>query len=560
MKSQMVEHENAGTPEKVAAGNVTTPIEILFGSQTGNTEGVAAQLGAAARSHGLEVNITDLNEFGVERLADVPLALILTSTYNEGGNDGDMPDNAELFWKALAADDAPRLAGLRYAVLALGDESYFDFCHAGVLIDERLEELGAARIADRVDCDAFYEEPAEAWIVNTVALLAEEFGGTPATTPIRTVDTPGSEWNRRHAFQARVLRNKVLTGPSSTKEVRHIELDIAGSEIQYTPGDSISIQPVNDPALMAAMLARFGLRPGDDANGKTLEFRMLHEWEIRTPSPDLLAAIAERDPESELATVLRADSRSALEDWLYGRDVLDLLEASPNVIFSIAELSTLFRPLLPRQFSIASSPLENPDRVHLTVATVRYGTDRAHGGVATTYLADRVDPGQTVRVFPQPNATFSLPDDPTAPIIMIGPGTGIAPFRGFLQHRQASGATGPNWLFFGSRHRATDFLYEDELTSWVQNGVLTRLDLAFSRDQEQKEYVQTRMLEQATEVFRWLQDGAYIYACGEADQMAADVERVLLNIIATQHSVDEAGAREYLDGLILAKRYLRDVY
>ncbi|MBF6472625.1 hypothetical protein IU428_12455 [Nocardia abscessus] len=312
--------------------------------------------------------------------------------------------------------------------------------------------------------------------------------------------------------------------------------------------------------ILLAGIERLKLQPGDSIDGRSLQDRLTYDWEIRTPSNDLVAVIAQRDPEGELAIVLQRNNRAELDAWLYGRDVLDLLETSPKVQLTRLEITNLFRPLLARQFSIASSPLEAPDRVDLTVATVRYGDNREYRGVATTYLADRIAIGETVKVFPQPNAAFGLPRDPAAALIMIGAGTGIAPFRGFLRDRQLSGATGRNWLFFGARHRADDFLYEQELAQWVDAGVLTHLDTAFSRDQAHKEYVQTRMLEHAEELYAWLEEGAYVYVCGNAERMAPDVESALLTIIATQRGVDEAGAQSYLDALVLAKRYLRDVY
>lgn len=532
-------------------------IEIIYGSQTGNTEGVARRFQAEAAARGIAANVTSLNEFGADQLAEVPLALVLCSTYNEG-NEGDMPDNAVVFWRALASAEARRLDGLRYAVLALGDDGYFDFCHAGQLIDERLEELGAERITERVDCDMFFEEPSEQWTTEMIDLLAVELSAGEHPIAGAATAPSGPVWDRRNPFDARVVARRRLSKAGSQKDVWHYEIDLGGSGIVYTAGDSIAVQPVNDPALVCLLLDRLGLDRDADEGGTPLGQRMLHDWEIRTPSFELIDAVAGRDPDGDLARV--SGDRALLEGWLYGRDVLDLLEASPDVVLDIEELPKLFRPLQARQFSICSSPRVKPHSVELTVATVRHGEGRERGGVATTYLADRVAIGDAVKVYLHSNAAFSMPADEEMPIIMVGPGTGVAPFRGFLQERQACGAVGRAWLFFGDRTRAADFLYEEEIAAWVCDKTLARLDLAFSRDEEQKEYVQTRMLEKGAELFAWLEEGASVYICGDAERMAKDVEDALLQIIAEHGGRDLQAAGDYLESLILANRYLRDVY
>jgi sulfite reductase (NADPH) flavoprotein alpha-component len=555
MESQLL-NEAAAAGGAPAVSAPATVLEVIYGSQTGNAEGVARSLHASAVARGLAVNVTELNEFGVERLKDTALALILCSTYNEG-NEGDMPDNAVLFWRDLISDDAPTLTGLRYSVLALGDDGYFDFCHAGQLIDDRLAELGAERLTDRLDLDIYFEDPAEQWNADMVERIAAELPVSEVLDLPQPVAS-GPVWDRRNPFEATLIESRPLSKAGSEKDVRHYELDLAGSGIAYTAGDSLAVLPVNDPALVDLILQRLAIPRDTEFGGVPLGDLLLHEWEIRTPSPDLLDEIASRDPGGELAKVV-AD-REALEEWLYGRDILDLLNGSPDLIFKAVDLPRLFRPLQARQFSIASSPVSSPTAVALTVGTVRHGAPREHGGVATTYLADRVRIGDKVKVYPQPNASFSLPADAAVPIIMIGPGTGIAPFRGFLQERQAQPQAGPAWLFFGDRSRAVDYLYEEDIAGWISDGTLTRVDLAFSRDQDAKQYVQTRMTENGAELFAWLESGASVYVCGDAERMAKDVEGALLSIIANHGGFDEAGARGYLDRLMLHKRYLRDVY
>jgi sulfite reductase (NADPH) flavoprotein alpha-component len=548
-------------PEATEGATARAPvtIEVVYGSQTGNAEGVAQRFQARASERGLPVNVTSLNDFGVDRLRDVNVVYIVCSTYNEG-NEGDMPDNAVVFWRALAADDAPRLEGLRFSVLALGDEGYFDFCHAGQLIDERLEELGAERIAERVDCDIFFEDAAEVWAGGIIEALARDIPvvAAPSSAGSELSRRENPIWDRRNPFEARLTKRFTLSKNGSDKQVVHYEIDLEGSGITYTAGDSIAVQPLNDPRLVDLLLQRLDLDGDTDSDGVTLHDRLLRHWEIRTPSFELIEAIVSRDPSSALAAA--GNDRARLQDVLYGRDVLDLLEASPSVTFTVAELPGVLRPLQARQFSIASSPRVKPNSVELTVATVRHGADREHGGVATTYLADRVNIDGIVSVYPQPNAAFSVPDDDAAPIILVGPGTGIAPFRGFLQERQARGASGRTWLFFGDRRREVDFLYEEEIQAWLEDGTLDRLDLAFSRDQDEKQYVQTRMTEQGADLFAWLEDGAHFYVCGDAERMAKDVEDALLLIIAEHGHLDADASKLYLERLILSKRYVRDIY
>jgi sulfite reductase (NADPH) flavoprotein alpha-component len=535
------------------ADNDPFSLVLGFATETGNSTMVAKKFAQAARGVGIDVEPQYLNDLNVQSLVNATHFVVITATYG----DGEMPYDAEVFWEELSADGAERLDHLSFAVCGLGDSFYPDFCNAGKLIDARLEELGATRLLDRVDCDLEFEEPSEAWTADVVTLLGELcLPVLPDENAQAVPQQQVSPWDRRNPFEARVVVNRLLTATDSDKSVRHYEIDLGDSGITYQAGDSLGIHPSNDPALVEAVLARLGvgaehvMTEGEPPLGVLLTDQL----EIRVPSGALQNLVASRTPDADAAAILGGDDSAALTEWLYGRDVLDLLHLAD---LGVDEVVPTLRPLQHRDYSIASSPLVHPDRIHLTVATVDYDArGRRHRGVASGFLADRVG---TVRIHLAPNDTFRLPA-PDAPIIMVGPGTGIAPFRAFLQERQGTGATGRSWLFFGDRHRATDFLYRDDLTAFQEAGVLTRLNCAFSRDQDTKDYVQHHMMANAAELYAWLQDGAYLYVCGDADDMAKDVHRALHQIISAAGGLDEAGAHAYVNNLITTHRYLRDVY
>ncbi|ULR52180.1 diflavin oxidoreductase [Streptomyces deccanensis] len=552
----------AGRRQGAGSDAPAATIDVLIGTQTGNAELVAEDVVAGARARGLGGRTAALDDVTPEALAAMSHVIVVTSTYGEG----EMPDNAGLFWEALQSDTAPRLEGVRYAVLGLGDRGYDDFCQAAKLIDTRLEQLGATRLHERVDCDVDFEEPAAEWTTAVLERLVAETGATGGAgtgAPVSKASEasvaparPRSPWNKRTPYPSRLTTNRLLSSPHSAKEIRHYEFDLGDSGITYEAGDALAVVPLNDETLVGDLLTY--LHAGGDAETAEL---LRTEREIRTPSKELIADLVERAPTSELASVVAHGDRSDLDSWLWGRDVLDLLRDAGPEAPSLAELLPLLRPLQARQYSISSSPLAHPGSVHLTVASVRYDSgQRTYGGVASTYLADRIGADATVGVYLQPNASFSVPADDDSPMIMIGPGTGIAPFRGFLHERAARGASGRNWLFFGDRHRETDFVYEDELTELRRRGVLTELDLAFSRDQAEKIYVQTRMRERSRELYAWLEEGAHVYVCGDASRMAKDVEAALLGVIAEQRGRGDDDAAEYLAALRRAKRYVRDVY
>ncbi|MGX9888774.1 diflavin oxidoreductase [Streptomyces sp. NPDC002276] len=539
----------AGRREAVSGAAPTATINVLFGTQTGNAELLAEELAAGARARGLAGSASALDAITPAQLATMSHVLVVTSTYGEG----ELPDNAGLFWEALQSDTAPRLEGVRYAVLGLGDTGYDDFCQAAKLIDTRLEQLGATRLHERVDCDVDFEEPAAEWTAAVLERVAAETGTTGGSTGTVVAPRTRSPWNKRTPYPSRLAVNRLLSSPRSEKEIRHYEFDLGDSGITYEAGDALAVVPLNDEALVGALLDHLGAST-DEESARLLRT----EREIRTPSKELIADLAERAPSGELAAVVAHGDRSDLDSWLWGRDVLDLLRDAGRSAPDLTELLSLLRPLQARQYSISSSPLAHPGRIHLTVASVRYGR---HRGVASTYLADRTGNGDGgVGIYLQPNATFGVPAGDDVPMVMIGPGTGIAPFRGFLHERAARGATGRNWLFFGDRHRETDFVYEDELGELRERGVLTELDLAFSRDQAEKVYVQTRMRERSRELYAWLEDGAHVYVCGDASRMAKDVEAALLAVVAEQRGRGDDDAAEYLADLRRAKRYVRDVY
>ncbi|MFJ3383510.1 MULTISPECIES: sulfite reductase subunit alpha [unclassified Curtobacterium] len=566
----------AAAGKKSAAPAPTTTIDVLFGTQTGNAEFLADQLVAGATARGLGGRTTALDDVSPEQLAGMSHVLVVTSTYGEG----EMPDNAGLFWDAIQASTVPRLEALQYAVLGLGDTSYDEFCQAGKLIDTRLEQLGASRVHDRVDCDVDFEDPAALWTAAVLDRIAAETGAHPGAQPggsqgggagdtataadgagASRASRPGSQWNKRNPYRARLVENRLLSDPRSAKEIRHYEFDLGDSGITYAAGDALAVVPLNDDGLVGELLAHLGATGDEVFDGVAVRDLLRTDREIRTPSKDLIADLVQRTPSSELAAVVAHGDKHELDRWLWGRDVLDLLRDAGPTAPGLDELLPFLRPLQARQYSISSSPLAHPDRIHLTIASVRYGdVNRRHSGVASTHLADRVEVGDEVGIYLQPNAAFSVPADDDAPLVMVGPGTGIAPFRGFLHERASRGATGRNWLFFGDQHRDTDFVYQDELTSLQESGVLTRLDLAFSRDQAEKVYVQTRMREQSAELYRWLEDGATFTVCGDASRMAKDVESALLAVIAEQRGRGDDDAAEYLADMRRAKRYVRDVY
>lgn len=547
---------NLAAPPPAVPGEQTVPgpaLRILYGTQTGNAEGVANDAAAAAKTQGFDVTVSGLDEIELDEFAGLKYVLIVTSTYGEG----EMPDNAELFWEGLSSDMAPRMEGVSFGVLALGDTSYDGFCQAGKLFDMRLEQLGASRVLQRVDCDVDYEVQAVEWIQSALTALVPTSGatGAPSMPPPSAVARSG--WTRKHPFVARVATNRLLSGPGSDKEIRHFEFALADSGIEYDAGDALSVIPENDPALVEAIAEHFRVSVDTDVDGEPLGELLTHRYEICAPSKDLLGEVESRADNEELSHVLRGGVKETLDRWLWGKDVLDILRIAGNDL-SVEEFIGLLKPLAHRAYSISSSPLAHPDSIHLTVAAVRYLVGgRQRGGVCSTFLADR---GETAKIFLQPNKSFRVPADDDVPMVMVGPGTGVAPFRAFLQEREKRGAQGRNWLFFGDQHLEHDYVYAEEIAAWQSSGVLNRLDLAFSRDQAEKIYVQSRMLEHGKELFAWLEEGGHFYVCGDATRMAKDVDKALHQVVSAHGGLGEDAATEYVNALKKEKRYVRDVY
>ncbi|WP_425648081.1 sulfite reductase subunit alpha [Agrobacterium leguminum] len=538
-------------------------LHILFGTQTGNAEALAMDIAAAARAQGMQPVVTALDDVSMDSLGGMKRVIVVTSTYGEG----EMPDNAQLFWEALAADSAPRLDEVNFAVLALGDTGYDGFCQAGKLIDTRFEQLGGKRMKTRIDCDIDFEDAAAAWIGETLPLAVAVDGGSAASVTMPDIAEPPVRakqgWSRKNPYSAEVSVNRRLSGPGSSKEIRHYEFDLGESGLDYEAGDALGVVPLNDPKLAGALLEHFGVAADSQIAGldRPVGDALHNMFEISTPSRELVAEIGKRAGHDELSHILANGDREQLAAFLWSKDILDLINLGGKPLFDVAEFVTFLKPLQHRAYSISSSPLVAKNSVHLTIASVRYRAEgRERGGVCSTYLADRVEAGQSAGIFVSPNKAFRVPQDNDAPMIMVGPGTGIAPFRAFLQERQARGAKGKNWLFFGDQHRQSDFIYENELGDMSRDGVLTRLDLAFSRDQAEKIYVQTRMRQNGKALYQWLEEGGYFYVCGDATRMAKDVDDALHGIVSDEAGISAEAASEYVNRLKREKRYLRDVY
>lgn len=550
------------------AAPVSKEVTILFGSQTGNSHGLAKKLSKKLEEQGFLVTLSSMGDFKSNNLKKVENLFIVVSTHGEG----EPPDSAIPFHEFLHSKRAPQLQHLRYSVLALGDTSYEFFCQTGKDFDQRLEELGGTRVVPRIDCDVDFDEPAAEWMTQVLNALKQAEGASTnanAATGTTGAATSNEEspYSRSNPFRAEVLENLNLNGRGSDRETRHIELSLEGSGLQYEPGDSLGIYPENHPRLVDELIEALDwnaeeLVPvGKNGEQQTVREALLRYYEITVLTKPLLTQIAELTGNDGLKKLLGAGQEEALRSYINDNDLLDLVQDYQLKGISANKLTPLLRKIPARLYSIASSPNAYPGEVHITVRTVRYETKgRNRYGVCSVQLAERVQSGDELPIYIQHNDNFKLPEHSETPIIMIGPGTGVAPFRAFLGEREESGAEGKSWLFYGDQHFSTDFLYQVEWQKWLKDGVLTRMDVAFSRDTDQKVYVQHRMLEHSKELYTWLQEGAAVYVCGDEKKMAHDVHQALLTILEQEGGLSPEAAAEYLTSLQQQKRYQRDVY
>jgi len=550
----------SAAPAPTAASRTLT---VLYASETGNSTALAKALAQDAKAQGINASAVSMADYKVRGLKDEQDLVVITSTHGEG----DPPQAGIGFFEFLESRKAPKLPQLRFAVLALGDSTYEKYCEAGKRIDRRLEELGAQRISDRVDCDVDYEESAAGWhadVLHRLAPMAQAYAVAPVTASPAASPAQATAFDKKNPFSASVIDNIVLTGRGSSKETRHIELSLADSGLTYQPGDALGIVPRNDPALVATLIEKLKLNADAPVTVKQ-QALPLHEalgsaYEITAATPRFLDHWASITGSSELERLRSPEEGAARTAFLHNHHILDILNRFPATGIEPAKLLAGLRPLQPRLYSIASSLAAAPDEVHLTVSTVRYNLhDIPRTGVASGQLASLTDEDATLPVYIQPSAHFHLPAN-DVPIIMIGAGTGVAPYRAFMQQREAEAAPGRSWLFFGERHFRSDFLYQVEWQALLKSGALSRMDVAFSRDGADKVYVQDRLREQGRDIYAWLEEGAQIYVCGDATHMAPDVHSALAGIVATHGGLSHEAANEYLAELQRDRRYLLDVY
>ena len=554
------QHPGAVAAAPAQAAEVPS-ITLLSASQTGNARRVAEALRDDLQAAQLNVKLVNAGDYKFKQIASEKLLIVVTSTQGEG----EPPEEAVALHKFLLSKKAPKLEGTAFAVFGLGDTSYEFFCQSGKDFDSRLAELGGERLLDRVDSDVEYQGAAAEWRTRVVEVLKAR---APVATPAQLAtsgavnDIHTSPYTKEAPLTATLSVNQKITGRDSEKDVRHVEIDLGDSGLRYQPGDALGIWYQNDPALVNELAELLWLK-GDEpvsVDGKTLPLAEALTWhfELTVNTANIVENYATLT-RSETLLPLVGD-KAQLQHYAATTPIVDMVRFSPAQLDAQA-LIDLLRPLTPRLYSIASSQAETENEVHVTVGVVRYDIEgRARAGGASSFLADRVEEDGEVRVFIEHNDNFRLPANPQTPVIMIGPGTGIAPFRAFMQQRAAEGAEGKNWLFFGNPHFTEDFLYQVEWQSYVKEGVLSRIDLAWSRDQQQKVYVQDKLREQGAELWRWINDGAHIYVCGDANRMAKDVERTLLEVIAEFGAMDAEAADEFLSELRVERRYQRDVY
>lgn len=551
----------AGQPAAAVAAQPAGKLTIIYASQTGNAKGVAEALKDEAEAAGIAVELFAAGDYKGKNLAKETHVIIVASTHGEG----EAPDDAIELHEFLQSKKAPKLPNLNYAVIGLGDSSYEFFCQTAKDFDSYLGKLGGKPMLERLDCDVDYEAPASQWRANALEKVKETLPGGDAevvTLPVAKAQLAVSNYSKQNPYQATLLASQKITGRRSGKDIRHIEIDLEGSGLTYQPGDALGVWYENDPALADALAARVGLDGNEsvevDGESMTLKQALISKFEITAANPQLVARYAELSGSKKLEKLV-AD-KDKLRSYAGQTQVIDVL-AEKKTKLAAEQLTGLLRRLTPRLYSIASSQEEVGEEVHLTVGVVEFDSgDETRRGGASSYLSHRVEEGDSVKIFVEGNNHFKLPADDNTPVIMIGPGTGIAPFRAFVQERDNRGAKGKNWLFFGDRTFTEDFLYQVEWQKYLKAGVVTQMDVAFSRDQVEKVYVQHRILEHAAQVWQWLQEGAHVYVCGDANHMAKDVHEALITVVEQQGGQGREQAEQYWNELRKNKRYQRDVY
>ena len=554
----------AGSTAAIApvAAQPTGSLTILVGSQTGNAKGVAESVKAQAEARGIPVSLVAMNDFKPKQLKKETHVLIVTSTYGEG----EPPEAAADLHAQLKGGKIGKLFGLQFAVLGLGDSSYEFFCQTAKDFDAFFEKAEATRLQDVAILDVDYRAAADAWAASFLDKLAATLTAAPAAAAVAgsaVIASGHSAYDKFNPFTATLSTNQKITGRDSTKDIRHFEINLEGSGITYQPGDALGIWFDNDATVVAEILALTGFTGNEQVtvSGKAaaLSDALTNQFELTRLHAAFITGLAEISSDKKLKKL--AADKDETRKLAAKAQIVDVLNRFPTNL-TAEQLVGLLRALSPRLYSIASAQSEVEEEVHLTVGVVRYPQDdgAVRSGGASSFLADRVQDGGEVRVFVEHNDNFRLPADSNTPVIMVGPGTGIAPFRSFIQERDAQGAEGKNWLFFGNPHFTQDFLYQVEWQKYVKSGLLTKIDLAFSRDQANKIYVQDKLKAKGAEVWKWLQDGAHFYVCGDANRMAKDVHDALVNIVVEHGAKNAEEAEEYVNELRRAKRYQRDVY
>ena len=559
------ENPNTAVTPAVVSSAVASTLTILYGSQTGNAKGVAKSLAALAAAEGLSVELKSMGEIKPKAIKNITHLLIVASTNGEG----EAPDDAIALHEFLASKKAPKLDHLQYSVLALGDTSYEFFCQTGKDFDLNLEKLGAKRLAPRVDCDVDYDADAKTWSTTVVKqakeLLANEVASNNVVT-LTNATIAEDLYTKQSPYTAELLLSQKITGRDSAKDVRHVEIDLGESGLTYQAGDALGVWFENSASLVDELITELAIDDQEQVTvaneSVTIAEALKTKFEITQTSIQFIEFWANKSQTKTLLDLL--DDKAALREYAANHQVVDVVKSAslPNETkVNAQEFIDALRKITPRLYSIASSQSEVEEEVHLTVGLVQYEAgDAFRQGGASGFLTNGIDEGGAVKVFVEHNDNFRLPANNETPVIMIGPGTGVAPFRAFMQEREATEASGDNWLFFGDQTFTQDFLYQVEWQGYLKSGLLTKIDLAFSRDQAEKIYVQDRLLENADEIFAWLERGAHIYVCGDMSRMAKDVEAALLSIIATKGQLSQEQAAEYLKDLRNAKRYQKDVY